>query len=149
MWLTTIGRILIVFWGGWTSGRRRREARHVPQTDVGPGQPLRGRRRHRRTRPTGTTRCGFFLEFHRKGWLIFFLFFFLFFFSGAVAHPHGPEQGWRWLAAVLNLPPRADITATVLYHFLEVIGHSFLCVLFALKTSSVSTSIEKWRNSKL
>ena len=37
-------------------------------------------------------------------------------------HPYGLSNGWSFLAAVLNLPPRAEITATVLFHFLEVVG---------------------------
>ncbi|XP_063230135.1 mRNA export factor GLE1 [Bacillus rossius redtenbacheri] len=37
-------------------------------------------------------------------------------------HPHGLREGWRWLAALLNLDPRPDISATVLYELLEVAG---------------------------
>ncbi|CAL1268842.1 unnamed protein product [Larinioides sclopetarius] len=40
------------------------------------------------------------------------------------AHPHGLAWGWRWLSRILNLEPRPDITATVLYDFLDVTGHS-------------------------
>lgn len=39
-------------------------------------------------------------------------------------HPHGLEWGWKWLAHVLNLDPRPDITATLLFDFLEVAGHA-------------------------
>lgn len=38
------------------------------------------------------------------------------------AHPHGLARAWAWLAAVLALEPRVDITATVLFEFLEVVG---------------------------
>lgn len=41
-------------------------------------------------------------------------------------HPHGMANGWRWLAAMMNLEPRVDITATVIFEFLEVIGSSML-----------------------
>ncbi|XP_008333866.1 mRNA export factor GLE1 [Cynoglossus semilaevis] len=36
--------------------------------------------------------------------------------------PHGLNHGWRWLAQMLNMEPLADITATLLYDFLEVCG---------------------------
>ncbi|KAG1650873.1 Nucleoporin GLE1 [Nymphon striatum] len=36
---------------------------------------------------------------------------------------HGLRFGWKWLAEVLNLDPRPDITATLLFNFLEVAGH--------------------------
>ncbi|GFR19635.1 nucleoporin GLE1 [Trichonephila clavata] len=39
-------------------------------------------------------------------------------------HPHGLAWGWKWLSRMLNLEPRPDITATVLYDFLDVTGHS-------------------------
>ncbi len=35
-------------------------------------------------------------------------------------HPHGVNHGWRWLAQILNMEPLADITATILFDFLEV-----------------------------
>lgn len=38
-------------------------------------------------------------------------------------HPHGLENGWTWLARILNTDPLPDVTATVLFHFLEVCGH--------------------------
>nr|SVE75156.1 EOG090X0755 [Daphnia dolichocephala] len=37
-------------------------------------------------------------------------------------HPHGLEHAWRYLAALVNLPPRNDITATILVEFLTVAG---------------------------
>lgn len=39
-------------------------------------------------------------------------------------HPHGLCHAWRWFASMLNLEPRVDITATLLYEFLEVAGSS-------------------------
>ncbi|GIY16378.1 nucleoporin GLE1 [Caerostris extrusa] len=39
-------------------------------------------------------------------------------------HPHGLVCGWKWLARIINLEPRPDITATVLFDFLDVAGHS-------------------------
>lgn len=33
--------------------------------------------------------------------------------------PHGLNHGWRWLAQMLNMEPLADITATLLFDFLE------------------------------
>ncbi|XP_077334824.1 mRNA export factor GLE1 [Lithobates pipiens] len=41
-------------------------------------------------------------------------------------HPHGLNYGWRWLAQMLNLEPVVDITATLLYDFLEVCGNALL-----------------------
>jgi len=38
-------------------------------------------------------------------------------------HPFGLQNGWTFLAAILNLTPRLEITATVLFNFLEVAGH--------------------------
>lgn len=37
-------------------------------------------------------------------------------------HPYGLANAWKFLVSVLNLPPRSEITATVLFHFLEVTG---------------------------
>eukprot|EP00118_Oscarella_pearsei_P005791 m.26583 g.26583 ORF g.26583 m.26583 type:complete len:706 (+) comp29407_c0_seq9:18-2135(+) len=42
------------------------------------------------------------------------------------AHPYGLEHGWTWLAQLANLPPRPNITATILFDFLEVAGHCLL-----------------------
>ncbi|GLV34575.1 Gle1 RNA export mediator [Carabus blaptoides fortunei] len=39
-------------------------------------------------------------------------------------HPHGLIYAWRWIANILNLEPRVDITATCLFEFLEVTGSS-------------------------
>nr|CAG4641731.1 EOG090X0755 [Eurycercus lamellatus] len=39
-------------------------------------------------------------------------------------HPYGLDQAWRFLAALLNLPPRNDITAGVLEVFLKVVGYA-------------------------
>eukprot|EP00073_Rattus_norvegicus_P021910 XP_006233900.1 PREDICTED: nucleoporin GLE1 isoform X2 [Rattus norvegicus] len=36
------------------------------------------------------------------------------------AHPHGLNHGWRWLAQILNMEPLSDVTATLLFDFLEV-----------------------------
>ncbi|KAM5146380.1 mRNA export factor GLE1 isoform 2-T2 [Mantella aurantiaca] len=41
-------------------------------------------------------------------------------------HPHGLNYGWRWLAQMLNMEPVADITATLLYDFLEVCGNALM-----------------------
>ncbi|XP_011697217.1 PREDICTED: nucleoporin GLE1 [Wasmannia auropunctata] len=41
-------------------------------------------------------------------------------------HPHGLQNAWRWLTAVLNIEPRADISdlcATLLLDVLEVAGN--------------------------
>ncbi|XP_028312978.1 nucleoporin GLE1-like isoform X2 [Gouania willdenowi] len=40
--------------------------------------------------------------------------------------PHGLNHGWRWLAQVLNMAPVVDITATLLYDFLEVCGNALI-----------------------
>ncbi|XP_061752112.1 mRNA export factor GLE1 isoform X2 [Nerophis ophidion] len=42
------------------------------------------------------------------------------------ASPHGLNHGWHWLAQMLNMEPIADITATLLFDFLEVCGHALL-----------------------
>uniref|UniRef100_A0A8C1KKG6 mRNA export factor GLE1 n=1 Tax=Cyprinus carpio TaxID=7962 RepID=A0A8C1KKG6_CYPCA len=41
-------------------------------------------------------------------------------------HPHGLNHGWRWLAQILNMEPLADITATILFDFLEVCGNALM-----------------------
>ncbi|KAF4110369.1 mRNA export factor GLE1 isoform X2 [Onychostoma macrolepis] len=41
-------------------------------------------------------------------------------------HPHGLNHGWRWLAQLLNMEPLADITATILFDFLEVCGNALM-----------------------
>ncbi|RVE68731.1 hypothetical protein OJAV_G00094360 [Oryzias javanicus] len=45
---------------------------------------------------------------------------------GGRSTPHGLEHGWRWLAQMLNMEPLADITATLLFDFLEVCGHAMM-----------------------
>nr|XP_016854266.1 PREDICTED: nucleoporin GLE1 isoform X2 [Anolis carolinensis] len=40
-------------------------------------------------------------------------------------HPHGLNHAWRWLAQMLNMEPLADVTATILFDFLEVSNGSF------------------------
>lgn len=40
--------------------------------------------------------------------------------------PHGLNHGWRWLAQMLNLEPLADVTATLLFDFLEVCGNALM-----------------------
>ncbi|KFM81001.1 Nucleoporin GLE1, partial [Stegodyphus mimosarum] len=40
------------------------------------------------------------------------------------SHPHGIEWGWKWLSRTLNMEPRADITATIIFDFLDVTGHA-------------------------
>lgn len=42
------------------------------------------------------------------------------------ADPHGLNHGWRWLAQMLNMEPLADITATLLFDFLEVCGNALM-----------------------
>uniref|UniRef100_A0A3Q3XAM6 mRNA export factor GLE1 n=1 Tax=Mola mola TaxID=94237 RepID=A0A3Q3XAM6_MOLML len=46
--------------------------------------------------------------------------------SKQVAAPHGLNHGWRWLAQMLNMEPLADITATLLFDFLEVCGNALM-----------------------
>ncbi|XP_064420438.1 mRNA export factor GLE1 [Latimeria chalumnae] len=41
-------------------------------------------------------------------------------------HPHGLNNGWRWLAQMLNMEPLADVTATLLFDFLEVCGNALM-----------------------
>uniref|UniRef100_A0A8B9C1G9 mRNA export factor GLE1 n=1 Tax=Anser brachyrhynchus TaxID=132585 RepID=A0A8B9C1G9_9AVES len=41
-------------------------------------------------------------------------------------HPHGLSYGWRWLAHMLNMEPLADVTATLLFDFLEVCGNALM-----------------------
>ncbi|XP_017323641.1 mRNA export factor GLE1 isoform X1 [Ictalurus punctatus] len=42
------------------------------------------------------------------------------------AGPHGMNHGWRWLAQMLNMEPLADVTATLLFDFLEVCGNALM-----------------------
>ena len=46
--------------------------------------------------------------------------------SDQADHPHGIEQGWAWLARVLNLKPHPSVTATMLYEFIKVAGHALM-----------------------
>lgn len=39
-------------------------------------------------------------------------------------HPYGLDQAWRYLAALVNLRPRSDVTAGILEVFLSVVGHA-------------------------
>ncbi|XP_024907011.1 nucleoporin GLE1 [Pteropus alecto] len=41
-------------------------------------------------------------------------------------HPHGLHHGWRWLAQILNMEPLSDVTATLLFDFLEVCGNALM-----------------------
>ncbi|XP_005413614.1 PREDICTED: nucleoporin GLE1 isoform X2 [Chinchilla lanigera] len=41
-------------------------------------------------------------------------------------HPHGLSHGWCWLAQVVNMEPLSDVTATILFDFLEVCGHALV-----------------------
>ncbi|NXF38772.1 GLE1 protein, partial [Nyctibius bracteatus] len=41
-------------------------------------------------------------------------------------HPHGLSYGWRWLAQMLNMEPLVDVTATLLFDFLEVCGNALM-----------------------
>ncbi|CAN9512729.1 unnamed protein product [Ophioblennius macclurei] len=40
--------------------------------------------------------------------------------------PHGLNHGWRWLAQMLNMEPLADVSATLLFDFLEVCGSALM-----------------------
>ncbi|XP_065593625.1 mRNA export factor GLE1 [Cyrtonyx montezumae] len=42
------------------------------------------------------------------------------------AHPHGLSYGWRWLAQMVNMEPVVDVTATLLFNFLEVCGNALI-----------------------
>lgn len=41
-------------------------------------------------------------------------------------HPHGLDNGWRWLVNIINLDPLPDICATLIYETLQVAGYSML-----------------------
>lgn len=41
-------------------------------------------------------------------------------------HPHGLNHAWHWLAQTLNMEPLSDITATLLFDFLEVCGNAMI-----------------------
>ncbi|XP_036744788.2 mRNA export factor GLE1-like [Manis pentadactyla] len=42
------------------------------------------------------------------------------------AYPHVLNHGWRWLAKILNMEPLLDVTATLLFDFLEVCGNALV-----------------------
>lgn len=42
--------------------------------------------------------------------------------NSSKTHPVGLRESWRWLAASLNLEPRPDISATLIFDFLEITG---------------------------
>ncbi|OXB72165.1 UNVERIFIED_CONTAM: hypothetical protein H355_000882 [Colinus virginianus] len=46
--------------------------------------------------------------------------------SNQGAHPHGLSYGWRWLAQMVNMEPLVDVTATLLFNFLEVCGNALM-----------------------
>ncbi|GAB1604587.1 nucleoporin GLE1-like [Argonauta hians] len=39
-------------------------------------------------------------------------------------HPHGIKNSWIWITRILNMKPRPDITAAMMYNVLDVTGHS-------------------------
>ncbi|XP_041642391.1 nucleoporin GLE1 [Cheilinus undulatus] len=47
-------------------------------------------------------------------------------YSTKQGSPHSLNHGWRWIAQMLNMEPIADITATLLFDFLEVCGHALV-----------------------
>jgi len=58
-------------------------------------------------------------------------------------HPHGIEHAWCWLAHMVNIEPRPDVTATVLHEFLLVAGHSLWIIYrrqFVKLMEAVSTN---------
>lgn len=40
-------------------------------------------------------------------------------------HPHDLNEGWKWIARILNFEPKCGITAAVLESFLSIISHKF------------------------
>lgn len=46
--------------------------------------------------------------------------------SQKATHPHGLSHGWCWLAQLVNMEPLSDVTATILFDFLEVCGHALV-----------------------
>ncbi|KAL8174671.1 UNVERIFIED_CONTAM: Nuclear pore complex nucleoporin component, partial [Gekko kuhli] len=42
------------------------------------------------------------------------------------SHPHGLNHAWHCLAQMLNMEPLADVTATILFDFLEVCGNALM-----------------------
>uniref|UniRef100_A0A8C5Q8W5 mRNA export factor GLE1 n=1 Tax=Leptobrachium leishanense TaxID=445787 RepID=A0A8C5Q8W5_9ANUR len=47
-------------------------------------------------------------------------------FGTQQSHPHGLNHGWTWMAQTLNMEPLVDVTATLLFDFLEVCGNALL-----------------------
>lgn len=47
---------------------------------------------------------------------------------GQNKNPHGMSEAWRWIASILNLEPRLDITATLIHVFLETVGFNMQAV---------------------
>ncbi|CAK8690594.1 unnamed protein product [Clavelina lepadiformis] len=45
---------------------------------------------------------------------------------GVQSHPHGIAEGWKWLSRMLDLDPWPEVTATVLYDFLDVAGYALM-----------------------
>lgn len=41
-------------------------------------------------------------------------------------HPHGIENGWKWLVNIINLDPLPDICATLIYETLLIAGHCMM-----------------------
>ncbi|XP_077996075.1 mRNA export factor GLE1-like [Glandiceps talaboti] len=39
-------------------------------------------------------------------------------------NPHGLDEAWKWFSRILNIYPRPDVTATMIYDVLTVCGHS-------------------------
>ena len=44
----------------------------------------------------------------------------------STAHPFGLPAAWNWLISHLRLEPMADVSATILYEFLVVMGNALL-----------------------
>ena len=45
---------------------------------------------------------------------------------GKKNHPFGIDNGWVWFTRLLNLEPQPTVTATIIYDFLEVAGHTMM-----------------------
>lgn len=41
-------------------------------------------------------------------------------------HPHGIENGWKWLTNIINLDPLPEISATLVHETLLVAGHALM-----------------------
>lgn len=48
--------------------------------------------------------------------------------AGKQPHPHNLQFSWRWIAAMLNLEPQADVSATVIYSYLKIAGNKMAAV---------------------